>query len=137
MARMSERARFLRFLLTGGLAAAANIGSGALLNLVMSNEAAVALSYLIGMAVAFALARLVVFDRSGQPMHQEFARFALVNALGFVQVWIVSVALARLVFPWFGMVWNTDLVAHVIGVISPVAISYLLHKRYSFAGRPA
>ncbi len=134
---MSERARFLRFLVTGGLAAAVNIGSRELLNLVIPYEGAVALAYLVGMVVAFVLARLMVFTPSGQRVHREFARFALVNALGFAQVWVVSVGLARVVFPLFGMTWHADLIAHVIGVISPVAVSYFLHKHFSFAERPA
>ena len=68
-------------------------------------------------------------------MHREFGRFALVNALAFVQVWLVSVGLARLVFPALGFTRHADTVAHVLGVASPVAVSYLLHKRFSFGRR--
>jgi len=56
-----------------------------------------------------------------------------VNAVAFAQVWIVSVGLAHWVFPAIGFTWRAETVAHVVGVISPVAVSYVLHKRFSFA----
>jgi len=68
-------------------------------------------------------------------VHGEFIRFAIVNAVSFAQVWIVSVGLARLVFPAIGFGWQAETTAHVIGVLSPVATNYVLHERFSF--RPA
>ena len=135
MSALSEPARFVRFLVTGGIAAAVNIAAREILNRAMSYEAAVAVAYLAGMATAFVLARIFVFEASGAAMHREFGRFALVNALAFVQVWLVSVGLARLVFPALGFTRHADTVAHVLGVASPVAVSYLLHKRFSFGRR--
>jgi putative flippase GtrA len=135
---LSERARLLRFLLTGGASAAVAAVARWLLDLVLSYEAAVALSYLFGMTVAFVLARLFVFgspdsaraDWSGA--RGEYARFALVNAVAFAQVWLVSVGLARLLFPAVGFEWHADTVAHLIGLASPVWTSYLGHKHFSF-----
>ena len=95
---MSERARLLRFLLTGGASAAVAAVARWLLDLVLSYEAAVALSYLVGMTMAFVLARLFVFTppegaraAGWSEARGEYARFALVNAVAFAQVWIVSV----------------------------------------------
>lgn len=132
---MPEWARFARFLLTGGIAAGVKVGACWMLEAVMVYEAAVACAYLLGMAAAFVLARLFVFKRTGGAVHGEFIRFAMVNAVSFAQVWIVSVGLARLVFPAIGFGWQAETIAHVIGVLSPVATSYVLHKRFSF--RPA
>lgn len=95
-------------------------------------EWAVAIAYGAGMVTAFLLARLFVFEPASGDMHGQFVRFTMVNALGFVQVWLVSDGLARLVFPFVKFTWHPDTVAHVIGVASPVLVSYVLHKHFSF-----
>lgn len=103
-----------------------------MLGLFMRYELAVAVAYLVGMATAFVLARLFVFERSGGTVGGEFTRFAMVNAVAFAQVWVVSVGLDRIVFPSIGFAWHPETIAHVVGVLSPVATSYVLHKRFSF-----
>ena len=134
--------RFMAFLFTGGLAALVNILSRigfewALrqqgLGPITSYEIAVVLAYLVGMTTAFSLAKMFVFAGSGRALHIEYGRFALVNVAALVQVWLVSVVLARLVFPAAGLTWNAETIAHVVGVLSPVFISYHGHKRFSFA----
>ena len=62
----------------------------------------------------------------------QLTRFALVNAIAFVQVWLVSVGLARLLFPAIGFTWQAEIVAHAIGVASPAVTSYFLHQHFSF-----
>lgn len=131
--RRPEARRFVAFLLTGGLAAGINVGSRLVFGLVMPYEAAVALAYLVGMTAAFFLARMFVFASSGRSLHVEYGRFALVNVASLVQVLAVSVGLAKLVFPALHMTWNAELIAHVVGVLSPVVVSYQGHKRFSFA----
>ncbi len=131
--RRPEARRFFAFLLTGGLAAGINVASRLAFGLVMPYEAAVALAYVVGMTAAFLMARLFVFAGSGRRLHVEFGRFALVNIASLVQVLVVSVALAKLVFPALHLTWNAELIAHVIGVLSPVLVSYQGHKRFSFA----
>lgn len=128
---------FVRFLLTGGFAAGVNILARLALSPFVAFEAAVAVAYLVGMVTAYALARLFVFTPSGQSVGTEFVRFALVNAVSFTQVWIVSVALARWLFPALGFSWHADLVAHVTGVLSPVVTSYYGHKLFTFRSADA
>jgi putative flippase GtrA len=128
-----ESRRFARFIAMGGIAAGANIGARWLLSFTMTFEAAVALSYLAGMTTAFVLMRLLVFDPSDRPVSAQFFRFAMVNAISFAQVWMVSVGLVRIVFPAAGFAWHEETVGHVIGVLSPVVTSYLLHQHFSFA----
>ena len=125
--------QFLKFLVTGGIAALANLLSRYALNHVMSFEAAVVAAYLLGMATAYLLARRFVFDASGRSMASEVRRFVLVNlvALGFV--WVISVGLARVVFPAIGMTWHADDIAHLIGVLAPAVTSYVGHRFYTFA----
>ena len=79
------------------------------------------------------LARQFVFQRSGRAVHDEYVRFALVNLIAIVQVWIVSVGLADIVFPRIGFYWYPYTVAHLVGIIVPVFTSYIGHKYFSFA----
>lgn len=126
---------FLKFLMTGGLAALANLASRYALNLVMPFEAAVVVAYLIGMTTAYILARLFVFQRSGRSVASEVRRFAIVNVVALAIVWLVSVGLARLLFPAVGFTWHADDIAHLIGVLSTAVSSYFGHRLYTFAQR--
>lgn len=128
-----ERARFIRFVLTSGVAAAVNLVSRYFLNFVMSFAGAVAVAFPFGMLTAYVLGRLFVFERSGRSVADELLRFTAVNMLAAAQVWTISVWLAEYVFPAFGFKWHTLDVAHLIGVAVPVLTSYLGHRHFSFA----
>lgn len=128
--------QFVRFLATGGLAAAVNLTSRWLLNEVMSFEAAVAVAYVVGTATAYALARLFVFEETGHSVLTEFGRFTIVNLFALVLVWSISVGLAVYVFPSVGFTWHPDDVAHFIGVLSPAIASYFGHRHYTFKTAP-
>ena len=127
--------RFALFVVAGGIAALVNIASRIALNLVMPYEVAIVVAYVCGMTTAYALNKLFVFERSGRAVTDEYVRFTLVNLVAVAQVWLVSVGLARLLFPAVGITWHAETVAHVIGVIVPVFTSYLGHKHFSFAAR--
>jgi putative flippase GtrA len=98
----------------------------------MSYEAAIPVAYLIGMGVAYVLNRALVFAPSGRAISDEWVRFSIVNLIAAGQVWIVSVGLARVVFPAIGFGFHTETTAHVIGVLSPVFTSYIGHKHITF-----
>jgi putative flippase GtrA len=130
-----ERRRFVLFLLAGGIAAGVNILSRIALNYVMPYEVAIVVAYLAGMTTAYLLNKFFVFESSGRGAASEYLRFALVNLAAVAQVWIVSVGLARFVFPAIGFSWHAETVAHVVGVAVPVFTSYLGHKHFSFAAK--
>jgi putative flippase GtrA len=130
--RATETRRFASFAVTGGLAAACNLGSRMLLSKVMRYELAIAAAYLIGMIVAFLLARRLVFEASEQPWRSELLKFSAVNLVSFAQVWLVSVGLVRILFPRLGFHWHTESTAHLIGVESPLVLSYYAHKYFTF-----
>lgn len=131
-----ERARFIRFMITGGAAAAVNLISRYLLNFLMSFATAVAVAYLFGMVTAYILGRLFVFERSGRTVADEFWRFTVVNLFAAAQVWVISVGLGEYVFPASGFRWHPLDVAHLTGVAVPVFTSYLGHRHFSFARLP-
>jgi putative flippase GtrA len=131
-ARPPVSSEFFRFVLAGAVAAAANIISRWLLSSIMPFEAAIVVAYVIGMITAFSLTRQFVFEKSERHVRSEALRFVLVNLAALLQVWIVSVGLADWVFPKIGLVWQAELIAHVIGVLSPVVVSYFGHKYFTF-----
>jgi putative flippase GtrA len=126
--------QFLLFISASGVAAAVNIGARLLFSMVVRYELAVALAYLVGMTLSFLLNRRFVFTAARGSTRAQYARFALVNAVSFVQVWLVSVGLARLLFPAIHFTRHGETIAHILGVLSPVATSYFLHKHFSFGG---
>ena len=128
-----ETRRFALFLFNGGIALSVNLVSRFFLNMVMPFQPAVILAYLIGMAVAFALFRLFVFEPTARSAKSQFTRFALVNLVAIIQVWAISALLADYVFPGTGMNWRPHDVAHFIGALVPVFSSYLGHKHFSFS----
>ena len=128
-----ERQRFLLFLFAGGAAALVNILSRIAFNWIIPYEAAIVVAYLCGMTAAYLLNKRFVFEASGRSMTSEYVRFALVNLLAVAQVWVVSVGLARFVFPATGFTRHAETVAHIVGVIVPVFTSYLGHRHFSFA----
>jgi putative flippase GtrA len=130
-------AEFLKFLVTGGLAAIVNLASRYGLNYFMPFEVAVVVAYLAGMTTAYILARLFVFRASGRSVASEFRRFALVNVVALVLVWLISVGFARFIFPALGFTWHVDDVSHFIGVLAPAVTSYFGHRLYTFARRSA
>jgi putative flippase GtrA len=126
---------FISFLIAGGIAALVNIGTRIAFNLVIPFEVAVIVAYLFGMTTAYVLARQFVFQSSGRTVHDEYVRFTLVNLIAVIQVWIVSVGLADIVFPRLRFTWHSYTVAHIVGVTVPIFTSYIGHKHFSFAQR--
>ncbi|MEM6499283.1 MAG: GtrA family protein [Pseudomonadota bacterium] len=125
--------QFVGFLVAGGCAAAVNLLSRYVLNIVTSFEVAVVGAYLLGMLTAYVLTKRFVFESSGRAVKDEIARFTLVNLFALVLVWVISVGLARIVFPGIGFTWYSDDIAHLIGVVAPAVTSYVGHKHFSFS----
>jgi putative flippase GtrA len=127
-----SHSRFVRFLVAGGIAALANVVSRWLFNFVVPYVPAIVLAYLVGMVTAFALNRLFVFQQSVNRLHHQMFWFTLVNLFAIAQTIVVSLLLAEYLFPRMGMTWHAETVAHVVGVLVPVATSFLGHKHLTF-----
>jgi putative flippase GtrA len=124
--------QFTTFLVVGGLAALINLVARVLFSQLVIYEIAIVLAYVIAMTCAFLLNRRYVFDGAGGDPRRQYNRFVIVNLLALVQVWLVSVGTLRLLFPLIGFTWQTETIAHAIGVMSPALTSYFGHKYYSF-----
>lgn len=123
---------FVRFALSGGIAAAINILVRIELSRVVSYSAAIVAAFLAGMTTAFVLMKLYVFEKSERPIGSEYVRFTIVNVIALAQTWAVSLILARTVFPAINFHLHAETAAHIIGVLSPIATSYFLHKYFTF-----
>jgi len=127
--------QFVRFVLAGGIAAAANYGSRFLFSAWLPYPAAITCAYGVGMAVAFTLMRQHVFSGAGQPLVPQVLKFAMVNMLALLQTLVVSLLLARWVLPAMGVQQHVEAIAHLVGVIVPVFTSFIGHRQVTFRRR--
>jgi putative flippase GtrA len=123
---------FLKFLAVGGFAAAINFLSRILLNYLVAFVYAVILAYLIGMAVAFFLSKVLVFKPKDGKTVKQGAYFFLVNILAVGQTLVVSVLLAEYIFPNMGFSFHPKEIAHLVGISMPIFTSFLGHKYFTF-----
>ncbi|OAX56563.1 GtrA family protein [Xanthomonas graminis] len=129
--------KFIKFLLAGGTAAAANFGSRILLGQVMPYTWSIVVAYLIGMLTAFVLNRMFVFEAASTGLRHQAIWFTLINIAAVLQTLACSLILARWIFPAMGMHFHPETLAHAIGVAVPVFTSYFGHKALTFKERPA
>ena len=123
---------FLRFLLTGGIAAIVNFLSRILFNLWVDFSVSVYLAYIAGMVTAFFLKRHFVFSKGKQPISHSIEFFILVNIVAFLQTLGITMLFLYYVLPYFSIIKMTHEIAHAIGIMAPVITSYIGHKRWSF-----
>ncbi|WP_321337114.1 GtrA family protein [Breoghania sp.] len=130
-----QLATFIRFLISGGVAAAANIGARVLFSQFVSYSVAIVAAYVVGLVTGYTLMKCLVFDSGGRGSVAEYGRYFMVNMAALGQVWLLSVAFKDHVFPAVGFSFHAETVAHAIGVLSPMVTSYFLHKKYTFGAR--
>jgi len=123
---------FLRFLLSGGIAAAANFGSRFIFSSFLSYGVAVLAAYLVGMLVAFLLMRGHVFNARQGLLKVQVAKFIVVNVLAMLQTLVISVFMARWAMPSVGITEHAEALGHLVGILVPVLTSYFGHKYITF-----
>lgn len=124
--------QFLRFLIAGGIAAAANFGSRFIFSIFCEYALAVFFAYLVGMFVAFLLMRGHVFQADNGPFIQQVIKFIGVNIVAVIQTLLISLLLARWLLPTIGISHHAEALAHFTGVIVPAITSYFGHKFLTF-----
>lgn len=130
--RKTGHTEFFQFLFVGGIAASVNFISRIGFNEFFSYRISIILAYIIGMIIAFLLFKHYVFEKSGKHYIDEVKGFAIVNILGIIQVWLISVGLAEYLFPYLEFNFYPEEVAHFIGLGIPAISSYFGHKYFSF-----
>ena len=124
--------QFVSFVMTSAVSAVFNLFSRWLLSHWILYELAVSLSYLVGMTIAFLLARRFVFEDAGSNWLSQYRRFAVVNVFGYLVTLAISAGLLRIGLPLIGWAWYPEEVAHFVGLASTSVTSYIGHKYYSF-----
>ncbi|PKV14756.1 GtrA family protein [Xanthomonas prunicola] len=125
--------QFALFLIAGGTAAAVNFGSRILLSHWLHYVSAIIIAYCLGMLTAFSLNKLFVFEGSDKHIHKQILWFVLVNIAAAIQTLLISLAFARIIFPYLAIDFHTETLSHGIGVAVPVVTSYIGHKYLSFS----
>lgn len=126
------RSQFLRFLLAGGIAAAANFLSRILFSFFVAYEVAIILAYLVGMSVAFVLMRGSVFRADSGGLSRQVVRFSVVNLLAIAQTLVISLLVARWILPAMGILNGAEMIGHAFGVAVPIFTSYVGHRLFTF-----
>lgn len=124
--------QFFAFVALSGVAALANVGSRILFDYALPYPAAIACAFCVGMTVAFVLNRLLVFRSPTRPVQQQVFWFIVINLASLAQTMLVSLLLARWLFPLLGFTWHAETIAHCIGVGVPAVTSFLGHRHFSF-----
>ncbi|MCB1616915.1 MAG: GtrA family protein [Pseudomonadales bacterium] len=126
-------AQFLRFLVSGTIAAIFNFGTRYFLQPYIGYTLAIVIGYLVGMVVAFILYEHEVFGEGSRSRLMEVALFVAVTALAIVQTVIVSLVFAEYVLPAMGVTEHVDDIAHFFGIGAPVFTSFIGHKYLTFS----
>lgn len=124
--------QFIIFVLTGGIAALANFVSRILLNQYLSFSSSVIIAYVVGMVVAYILFRTLVFDTKQLSLKKSVSFFCVVNALGILQTYLISMVLYYWMFPYVSFNYHPDTFAHLIGIMIPAFTSFVGHKYLTF-----
>ncbi len=124
--------QFIAFLVAGAIAVTVNFCSRILYNYSFSFSTSVLLAYITGMVASFILAKLFVFKESQQTFMRSIVFFILVNLIGMLQTWIISLLLAYHVLPALGIKSFSLEIAHAIGLVFPTFTTYLGHKFWTF-----
>lgn len=127
----SEAARFGKFLVAGGVGAAANFGSRFVFSVWLSFPVAVALAFGVGMLTAFVLMRQFVFDAHHKPAVPQAIKFIGVNLVGLALTLLISVFGAKLLAPYMSVAL-AQAIAHAVGVAFPAITSYVGHRFATF-----
>jgi putative flippase GtrA len=126
--------QFLRFLFVGVTAAFLHWLARYWLNIWVSFPLAVALAYVVGIAVAFELNRRFVFPASGRPKTKQARDFILVNLAFFPVVWVAALVFKKLL-QQTGVSYFVDGIAHGLAISLPVLMTFLIYKFIAFGSK--
>ncbi|ENM5855489.1 GtrA family protein [Vibrio mimicus] len=125
--------QFITFVLTGGLAAAVNFSTRILFSYHFSFSISIVLAYILGMFTAFLLAKVYVFQGSGNSIQKSIFWFITINIFSVLQTWAISMWMYNQALELLSI--NTPFnkeISHAFGVIFPVFTSFIGHKYLTF-----
>lgn len=130
-----SKENFLYFIISGAVAAGLNFGSRFMFSWFVPYEVAIVMAFFVGLLSGFLLMRFFVFEGAGKPVVPQIKKYILVNLFALLQTFLISLSLARWIFPSFGIRLHAEALGHLIGVLLPVLTSYFGHKYFTFRER--
>ncbi|PWY57012.1 hypothetical protein DGG96_01215 [Legionella qingyii] len=132
MLRHFKSKQFITFIVAGAIAVTVNFCSRIFYSYEFSFSLSIILAYITGMIASFILGKLFVFKNSQQTFLRSILFFILINLIGMLQTWLVSLFLAYHILPALGIKSFTLEIAHAIGLVFPTFTTYLGHKFFTF-----
>lgn len=126
------RLAFIVFVFIGGVSSFVNLVARIFIDQYTSYQLAIILAFPIALSTAFVLNRAFVFKQRAGGTAGQFSKFLIVNLAALVQVFLVTQLCAFWLLPIVGWRWETETVAHAIGLASPLLTSYWAHKFWTF-----
>lgn len=123
--------QFIFFLLVGITSAGINWFSRWAINHWLDFSIAVILAYGFGMASAYILNRLFVFQHVSRPMLAQIRDFMIINLAMFPVVFLGAILFNKLLLIINITFYNED-IAHAFALSLPVVFTFLIYKLHVF-----
>jgi putative flippase GtrA len=124
--------QFGKFLLAGGVAAAANYGSRFVFSMFLPYVPSIGLAFLVGLTVGFLTMKTFVFSSATHASSKQASYYLLINLIGLALTIIVSVLVAKCLFRVYPDARTDEAIGHLVGVSAPVLLSFYAHKKFTF-----
>jgi len=124
--------QFSKFILAGGSAAAANFLSRFLFSQFLPYVPSITLAFFVGLIWGFVMMRVFVFSGGSATPSRQASVYLLVNIAGLAVTVAVSVMVARIASFVVPDAKLDEAIGHLIGVASPVLLSFYAHKKLTF-----
>ena len=123
---------FFKFVLAGGIAAAANLFSRMVFGLFLNYPTSIVLAFFVGLSTGYLLFRLFVFARGENSIYQQLGYFIVINAFAMIFILIISLFFYYSVFSSMKNIFLGETMAHFIGIAATTLTSYVGHKYLTF-----
>mgnify|MGYP005989238823 CR=1 FL=1 len=126
--------QFTRFVIAGGIAALANLGSKVILQTVLGYNMSIIVAYLIGITVAYLTNIAFVFQSNINYRRVEIFTFFTYNLLMIPCVVFITTAFDA-IFNYYFHTSEFYFLSHLLGVSAPTIISFIFHKKITFRAK--
>jgi len=127
--------QFVIFIITGSIAALANLLSRMVFGLFMPYIPSILCAYVIGTIFAYSLFRVYVFGPSKHTLPRQIIYFLIINTAAITLTVLVSVGLYKAFF-FIDDNFLRETIAHTIGIGATPITSFLGHKYLTFQHSP-
>ena len=124
--------QIIKFIISGGSAALANVVSRIVFSIFFSYEISILLAFFVGLITAFVLMRKYVFVIKKSSLLRQITRFVFVNLLSLTLTYLITFTLKYLIGFILNSIEIIELLAHLGGVSFPVMSSFFAHKYFTF-----